>query len=71
MLPMKAVPVPSVAELPTWKKVLQALAPLIASTLLADAVVSVDPIWKTKTALGLPCPSSVSAPVSCASEEKQ
>jgi len=34
------------------------------------AVVSVLPIWKTKTAAGLPWPSSVSAPVSAADEEK-
>jgi hypothetical protein len=33
-------------------------------TLLADAVVKVEPIRKMKTALGSPWPSSVSVPVS-------
>jgi hypothetical protein len=32
-------------------------------TLLADAVVRVDAIWKMKTASGLPCASSVTVPV--------
>src|SRR5260221_12693004 len=32
-------------------------------TLLADAVVSVELFWKTKTECGLPRPSSVSVPV--------
>jgi hypothetical protein len=30
---------------------------------LAEAVVSVDPIWKMKIELGSPCPSRVSVPV--------
>ena len=63
IVPRKVEPVPSVAELPTCQKTLQAWAPLIRLTLLADAVVSVEPAWKTKTAFGLPPPLSVSAPV--------
>jgi hypothetical protein len=63
IVPRKVEPVPSVAELPTCQKTLQDWAPLIRFTELADAVVSVDPAWKTKTAFGLPPPSSVSAPL--------
>ena len=55
---------PSVAELPTCQKTLQAWAPLIRLTELAEAVVSVEPAWKTKTAFGSPPAFSVSAPVS-------
>lgn len=51
MLPWKVDPVPSVAELPTCQKTLQDFAPLIRTTLLLDAVISVEPIWKMKTAL--------------------
>jgi hypothetical protein len=40
-------------------------------TLLADAVVRVDPIWKMKTALGSPSASRVRSPVSSADELKQ
>jgi len=69
MLPTNVVSVPSVAELPTWKKMLQARAPLMSSTLLPDAVVSA--IWKTKTASGSPCASRVSAPVQLGHESKQ
>jgi hypothetical protein len=75
MFPSKSVPVPSVAELPTCQKTLMpgvGLGPsLIVTTLLFDAVVRVDPIWKTKTASGLPWSSSVRVPVSCAEEEKK
>jgi len=71
MLPTNVVPVPSVAELPTWKKTLQARAPLMSSTLLPDAVVSVLPIWKMKAASGSPCVSRVSAPVQLGHESKQ
>jgi hypothetical protein len=71
ILPVKAVPVPSVAELPTCQKALQLCAPLIGRTEALLEVVSVLPIWKMKTALGLPWPLSVSAPVNCADEEKQ
>ena len=71
MLPTNVVSVPSVAELPTWKKMLQARAPLMSSTLLPDAVVSVLPIWKMKAASGSPCASRVSAPVQLGHESKQ
>jgi hypothetical protein len=64
MVPLKVEPVPSVAELPTCQKTLQAWAPLIRFTLLPDAVTSVEPAWKMKTAFGLPCASSVRVPVS-------
>ena len=64
MLPLKAVRVPSVAELPTCQKTLHAWAPLMRLTLLSVAVVSVDAIWKMKTARGSPWASSVRAPVS-------
>ena len=43
-LPAKAVPVPSVAELVTFQKTLHGEAPLISTTALVDAVVSVEPI---------------------------
>jgi hypothetical protein len=64
MVPRKLESVPSVAELPTCQKTLQDWASLIKLTWLADAVVSVEPAWKTKTALGSPPPLSVRAPVS-------
>ena len=64
MLPWNAVLVPSVAELPTCQKTLHAWAPPMRLTLLPDAVISVEPAWKTKTALGSPWASSVKAPVS-------
>ena len=54
IVPRNVEPVPSVAELPTCQKTLQACAPLIRLTVLADAVVSVEPAWKTKTAFGSP-----------------
>lgn len=71
MLPLKLVLVPRVAELPTWKKMLQVFAEPIACTLELLAVVSVLPILKINTAAGFPCPSSVSVPVSWAEELKQ
>jgi len=64
MFPLKVDAVPRVAELPTCQKTLQAWAPLTRFTLLADAVVSVEPAWKMKTAFALPWASSVRAPVS-------
>ena len=47
------------------------LPSLIVTTELPDAVVRVDPIWKTKTGSASPPPFSVSIPVSCAEEEKK
>jgi len=63
MTPVNAEPVPSVAELETCQKTLHGLALLIRRTELADAVVSVEPSWNTKTASGLPAPLSVRMPV--------
>jgi hypothetical protein len=64
IVPRKVEPVPRVAELPTCQKTLQAWAPLMRLTLLADAVISVEPAWKTNIAFGFPPPLSVSDPVS-------
>jgi hypothetical protein len=63
MLPAKLEPVPRVAELPTCQKTLHAWAPLMKTTRLAEAVISVDSVWKMKTASGSPWPSSVRSPV--------
>jgi hypothetical protein len=63
MFPMNEVVVPRVAELPTCQNTSQAEAPLMGFTEELLAVVSVLPIWKMKTAPGLPCPSRVSVPV--------
>ena len=52
MVPSKVEPVPSVAELPTCQKTLQAWAPLMRLTVLPEAVMSVEPAWKTNSALG-------------------
>ena len=53
---------PIVAELPTFQNTLQGEAPLINTTLLFDAVVSVESIWKMNTADGSPCALSVNVP---------
>ena len=71
MLPANDVVLPSVAEEPTYQNTLQPEPPLIMFTLDALAVVSVLPIWKMNTALGLPWALSVSAPVNCADVAKQ
>ena len=63
MVPVKLVPVPSVAELPTCQKTLHGEAPLISATVLPEAVINVDPTWKIQTALGLPCAFNVRVPV--------
>ncbi len=63
MLPSNAVPVPRVAELPTCQNTLQPEPLLIMTTDELLAVVSVLPIWKTKSALGLPRALRVSVPV--------
>jgi hypothetical protein len=55
IVPRKLEPVPRVAELPTCQKTLQGWAPLINVTWLAEAVVRVEPAWKTKTAFASPC----------------
>jgi hypothetical protein len=63
MLPTKVELVPKVAELPTCQNTLQASAPPVSLTVLLEAVIRVDPAWKTNTALGLFCAFSVSVPV--------
>jgi len=63
MFPTKAEFVPIVAELPITQKTLLAWAPLIRTTLLPEAVVSVDAAWKIKTELESPPPSRVKVPV--------
>jgi hypothetical protein len=64
IIPLNFVPVPNVAELPTAKITPHALALLINLTVEADAVVSVEPIWKMNRAFALPLASRVSVPVS-------
>jgi hypothetical protein len=61
---VKSEPDPSVAELPICQKTLHAWAPFSSFTSLEAAVVSPLPTWKMNTALGSPCPSSVTVPVS-------
>ncbi|MCU1576953.1 MAG: hypothetical protein JWP70_1657 [Leifsonia sp.] len=63
IVPAKEVVVPNVAELPTCQNTFDAFAPLISFTLLADAVISVEPIWNVKTAFGSPRASKVTVPV--------
>ena len=58
-----------VAELPTCQYTWHGSAPLIIVTVELVVVVSVLPIWKTKTASALPWASSVRAPLSCAAED--
>ena len=71
IFPANAVVVPSVAELPTCQNTLHGFPPLIITTEELLAVVSVLPIWKIKSAFGLPCALRVSGPVSLAEEVKQ
>jgi hypothetical protein len=63
MFPTNEVVVPRVAELPTCQNRLQPEPPSMTFTDELLAVVSVDPIWKMKTAFALPWASSVSVPV--------
>jgi hypothetical protein len=69
MLPWNDECVPSVAELPTCQKTLHACAPPVRTTELAEPVISVEPIWKIKTAFGSPCASRVSAPLRFSDDE--
>ena len=62
--PVNFVPVPMVAELPICQNILQGRVPLITWTTDAEAVVSVEPIWKTNWAFGSPFAFSVRVPVS-------
>jgi len=63
IFPEKAALVPTVAELPTCQKTLEAWAPLIKDTTLLFAAVSVLAIWKINWAFGLPPALSVTVPV--------
>ncbi len=69
IVPVKLEPVPSVAELPTCQNTLQAWAPPIRTTWLAEPVVSVEPIWKMKTAAGSPCASRYNVPLSSSADD--
>ena len=63
MFPLNTEPVPSVAELPICQNTLHSCAPLISVTVLADAVISVEFVWKMNTEFRFPAPSSTSGPV--------
>jgi hypothetical protein len=69
MVPVKAEFVPRVAELPTCQNTLQAWAPLVRMTLLAESVMSVEGDWKMKTAFGSPPASRVSDPPTSSEED--
>jgi hypothetical protein len=60
--PTKTEFVPSVAELPTCQKTLEAVAPPVRITWRPAVVVRLDAIWKMKTALALPWASKVRSP---------
>ena len=66
--PRKTDPTPSVAELPTCQKTLHDWVPFTNWTTLDDAVMSVEPAWKTNTAAGSPPASRVNVPVSANDE---
>lgn len=63
-VPTKVLVVPIVAELPTCQNTLHACAPFIRLTVLADAVVRVEPAWNINTAFALFWPSNIKVPVS-------
>jgi hypothetical protein len=69
MVPAKLLVVPSVAELPTCQKTLHACAPFSSSTVLPEALINVEPVWKMNTASASPPPSSVTVPVSAIADE--
>ena len=71
MFPVNAVVVPRVAELPIFQKRALPRPLLVKTTAELLAVVSVLPIWKTKTAFESPRASRVSVPVNCADDAKQ
>ena len=68
--PWKVELVPRVAELPTWKKTLQACAPLVSTIELPVPVVRVEPALITNTDDGLLAPSRVSGTVPLSSSEE-
>lgn len=63
MEPAKTLFVPSVADEPTTQKTFFACAPLVSTTALADAVMSVEPAMMTNVDAALPPPFSVTVPV--------
>ena len=63
MLPINVVPVPRVAELPTFQKTLQATPPLMTATVEVAAVIRVEPVLKIHTLSGAPWASRRSVPV--------
>ena len=62
IVPLKMEFVPRVAELPTCQKMFLAWAPPARTTCVLPSVVSVEAIWKMKTAFALPWASSVTFP---------
>jgi hypothetical protein len=62
MEPTNTDDVPSVAELPTCQNTLHSCAPLMRLTVLLDAVMSAESVWKMKTDVGSFAPSSTSGP---------
>ena len=70
-VPIKFVPVPKVAELPTCQKTSHRCALLTSITEALLAVVRVLPMRKIKTESGLPSPFRVSVPVMAAEDAKQ
>ena len=69
-VPTNVEPVPKVAEEPTCQNTLQAWAPLTSATLVPEPLISVEPIWKMKTAFGSPWASSVTEPAESRSEDE-
>ena len=63
IFPLKVEFMPSVAEVPTCQKTLQACAPFIRIILLDPAVINVSDVLNIKTAFGSFSASSVKVPV--------
>jgi hypothetical protein len=62
MFPIKPVPIPIVALLPTFQKTVPEDPPVIITD-AATVVVTVLPIWKYHASLQSPVPASVRTPV--------
>src|SRR5258706_6519879 len=62
ILPFMPEPLPIVAELPTCQNTLAACAPPMRMTCRPEVVTKVEVIWKIKTALTSPWPSSGRSP---------
>ena len=69
MIPLKTEVVPRVAELPTCQNTLNAWAPPLKMTCRPEVTVSVDAIWKMKTAFASPRASRVRSPDDISSED--